>query len=80
MDGGGFPDALKGGEIPPEARLISVVDAFDAMTTNRAYRPPRTPAEAVEELRRCAGMHFDAEVVEAFHAAFPDVAALPLHV
>jgi HD-GYP domain-containing protein (c-di-GMP phosphodiesterase class II) len=80
MDGGGFPDGLKSDEIPGEARLVSVVDAFDAMTTNRAYRPPRTPADAMEELRRCSGMHFDPEVVEAFQAAFPDVGALPLHV
>jgi response regulator RpfG family c-di-GMP phosphodiesterase len=80
MDGGGFPDGLGGDEIPPEARLVSVVDAFDAMTTNRAYRPSRTPGEAVEELRRCSGMHFDPEVVEAFQAAFPDIAALPLNV
>ena len=55
-----------------------MVDAFDAMTTNRAYRPPRTPVEAVEELRRCAGAHFDTEVVEAFLRAFGDVATLPL--
>jgi HD-GYP domain-containing protein (c-di-GMP phosphodiesterase class II) len=80
MDGGGFPDGLRAGEIPAEARLVAVVDAFDAMTTNRAYRPSRTPSEAVEELRRCAGMHFDSDVVEAFLTAFPDVAALPLHV
>jgi putative two-component system response regulator len=79
-DGGGFPDGLRAGEIPAEARLVAVVDAFDAMTTNRAYRPSRTPSEAVEELRHCAGMHFDPDVVEAFQTAFPDVAALPLHV
>jgi putative two-component system response regulator len=79
-DGGGFPDGLRAGEIPAEARLVAVVDAFDAMTTNRAYRPSRTPSEAVEELRQCAGMHFDPDVVEAFQTAFPDVAALPLHV
>jgi len=56
------------------------VDAFDAMTTNRAYRPPRTPLDAVEELRRCAGTHFDAGVVEAFLRAFPDPAALLISV
>jgi len=80
MDGGGFPDALKGDEIPPEARLVAVVDAFDAMTTNRAYRRPRTPDEAVDELRRCVGIHFDPEVVEAFQTAFPDLATLQLPV
>jgi putative nucleotidyltransferase with HDIG domain len=78
MDGGGFPDGLTGAQIPGEARIVAVVDAFDAMTTNRAYRPPRTPADAVEELRRCAGSHFDAEVVDAFERAFGDVSALPI--
>jgi putative two-component system response regulator len=78
MEGGGFPDALKGEDIPREARVVAVVDAFDAMTTNRAYRQPRTPLEAVDELRRCAGPHFDPEVVEAFLTAYRDVSALPL--
>jgi HD-GYP domain-containing protein (c-di-GMP phosphodiesterase class II) len=78
VDGGGFPDGLAADRIPREARIVAVVDAFDAMTTNRAYRPPRAPSEAFEELRRCAGTHFDAEVVEAFTAAFRDVTALPI--
>jgi putative two-component system response regulator len=66
LDGSGFPDSLRGDQIPLEARIVAVVDAFDAMTTNRAYRPPRPPAEAMRELRRCAGVHFDPEVVDAF--------------
>jgi putative nucleotidyltransferase with HDIG domain len=78
MDGDGFPDGLAGTQIPPEARLVAVVDAFDAMTTNRAYRPSRTPADAVDELRRCAGSHFDTEVVDAFQRAFSDVSAMPI--
>ena len=78
MDGGGFPDGLGGADIPQEARIVAVVDAFDAMTTNRAYRPPRTPADALEELRACAGTHFDREAVDAFQQAFHDVSALPL--
>jgi putative two-component system response regulator len=78
IDGSGFPDALRGDKIPIEARIIAVVDAFDAMTTNRAYRKPRTPADAIQELRRCAGVHFDAEAVEAFLRAHGDGAALPL--
>src|SRR5688572_7284491 len=53
IDGTGFPDALRGDRIPFEARIVAVVDAFDAMTTNRAYRPSRTPADAFEELRCC---------------------------
>ena len=61
-----------------EARIVAVVDAFDAMTTSRAYRPPRTPDQAVQELVRCAGTQFDPEVVQAFLRAFPDMTALPL--
>jgi putative two-component system response regulator len=78
MDGRGFPDGLTGQEIPREARIVAVVDAFDAMTTNRAYRPSRTPAEAFEELRRCSGTHFDPDAVDAFAGAFRDLTALPL--
>jgi HD-GYP domain-containing protein (c-di-GMP phosphodiesterase class II) len=48
------------------------------MTTNRAYRSSRSPAEAIDELRRCAGTHFDPEVVTAFAGAFRDLSALPL--
>jgi putative nucleotidyltransferase with HDIG domain len=80
MDGRGFPDKLKGDEIPFESRVVCVVDAFDAMTTNRAYRASRTPEAAFEELSRCAGSHFDPEVVNAFLAAFPDPGVLPLAV
>ena len=76
IDGLGFPDGLSGTAIPIEARIVAVVDAFDAMTTNRAYRTSRAPSEAVEELHRCSGTHFDPKVVEAFLAAFPDLVVL----
>ncbi len=78
LDGRGFPDGLAGERIPFEVRIVAVVDAFDAMTTNRAYREARDPADAMEELRRHAGTQFDPAVVEAFLAAFPDPAALPI--
>ena len=77
LDGSGFPDSLRGDQIPLEARIVAVVDAFDAMTTNRAYRPSRPSADAILELRRCAGVHFDSEVVEAFIRAHADGATLP---
>jgi putative two-component system response regulator len=76
MDGGGFPDGLMGEDIPIEARIVSVTDAFDAMTTHRAYREPRTPEMAFEELLRCAGSHFDPAVVEAFTAVFGDLTTI----
>jgi putative nucleotidyltransferase with HDIG domain len=73
LDGGGFPDGLQAEDIPAEARIVAVVDAFDAMTTNRAYRPSRTPVDAIKELKRCAGTHFYPPVVDAFLRAFSDI-------
>ena len=66
FDGGGYPDGLAGEEIPLGARIIFVCDAFDAMTTDRTYSAAISSAEALEELRRCAGTQFDPFVVEAF--------------
>ena len=65
-DGGGYPDQLEGHEIPLGARIIGVCDAYDAMRSERAYRPPRSHEGAVDELRRCAGTQFDPAVVTAF--------------
>jgi two-component system cell cycle response regulator len=65
-DGGGYPDGLRGDEIPLGARVVAVCDAFDAMTTERPYREPVTEGNATAELRRCAGTQFDPMVVEAF--------------
>jgi putative two-component system response regulator len=79
IDGSGFPDGLRGEKIPLEARIVAVVDAFDAMTTNRAYRPQLPVPQAVDELRRCAGVHFDAEAVEAFLTAHGNGAKLPIN-
>jgi diguanylate cyclase (GGDEF)-like protein/putative nucleotidyltransferase with HDIG domain len=64
-DGTGYPDGLAGEAIPLASRIVSCVDAFSAITTDRPYRPARTLAEAVTELRACAGTHFDPDVVEA---------------
>ena len=65
-DGGGYPDGLRGDEIPLGARVVAVCDAFEAMTTERPYRGPVTHSDAIAELRRCAGTQFDPIVVEAF--------------
>jgi two-component system cell cycle response regulator len=67
-DGGGYPDGLAGHEIPLGARVIFVCDAFDAMTSDRAYSAAIGQEEALAELRRCAGTQFDPLVVEAFAA------------
>ena len=66
FDGGGYPDGLRGDEIPLGARIVAVCDAFDAMTTDRPYREAVSEADAVGELRHCAGTQFDPMVVEAF--------------
>jgi response regulator RpfG family c-di-GMP phosphodiesterase len=78
LDGSGFPDALRGEQIPLEARIVAVADAFDAMTTNRAYRHPRTSDQAIQELRRCSGVQFDESVIDAFLQAQGDGTATPL--
>ncbi len=78
LDGRGFPDGLRGEKIPLEARVVAVADAFDAMTTRRPYRESRPPEDALMELRRVAGTQLDPDAVEAFLAAFPDPARLPL--
>ncbi len=72
-DGQGYPHRLQGEEIPLLARIAHVADAFDAMTSARAYRPARNSAEALRELWRCAGSQFDAEVVQALAAALPSM-------
>ena len=65
-DGAGYPHRLAGDEIPIEARLLGVADAFDAMTSGRAYRPALSVEQALAELRRCAGSQFDPEFAETF--------------
>src|SRR5690606_18868542 len=67
-DGGGYPDGLAGEEIPLGARIVSLCDAWDAMTTDRPYRPARSAEEALEEIERCTGTQFDPSVVRAFAA------------
>ncbi|MFL5825478.1 MAG: diguanylate cyclase [Thermoleophilaceae bacterium] len=66
FDGTGYPHGLSGEEIPMEARILSVADAWEAMTSDRPYRRALTPEEARAELDACAGSQFDSEVVRAF--------------
>jgi diguanylate cyclase (GGDEF)-like protein len=64
FDGDGYPDGLKGDEIPLGARIVAVCDAFDAMISDRPYRDAMPVADAIAELHRCAGAQFDPRVVE----------------
>ncbi|HEY8188746.1 MAG TPA: HD domain-containing phosphohydrolase [Pyrinomonadaceae bacterium] len=66
MDGSGYPDGLTGPQIPLGAKIVSVADSFDAMTTDRPYRKRRTFNEVVDDLRRNTGSQFDPTVVAAF--------------
>jgi putative nucleotidyltransferase with HDIG domain len=68
FDGKGYPDGLTGEEIPLEARIMSVVDVFDALTSERSYRKGLSREEATAELERGAGTQFDPVVLEAFLA------------
>jgi HD-GYP domain-containing protein (c-di-GMP phosphodiesterase class II) len=69
-DGTGYPRGLKGESIPIGARLLAVADAFDTMTTNRAYRAAISMDSAIEELRRCSGTQLCPVVVAAFISGF----------
>ena len=67
-DGNGYPRGLRGEEIPLVARIFAVVDVWDALRSDRPYRPALGEQEALDYLRRSAGSHFDPAVVEAFLA------------
>ncbi|RKY36335.1 MAG: hypothetical protein DRP78_03930 [Candidatus Omnitrophota bacterium] len=65
-DGKGYPEGLRGKEIPIGARILSVCDAYEAMTSIRPYRQPLNRANALKELKSCAGTQFDPEIVDIF--------------
>jgi GAF domain-containing protein len=71
-DGRGYPDGLAGADVPSIARIISVADTYDAMTSDRPYRKGLDKRFAVSEIRYCAGSQFDPKVVRAFVRAFKE--------
>jgi diguanylate cyclase (GGDEF)-like protein len=73
FDGSGYPRGLAGEAIPMGARVFAVVDAYDAMRSDRPYRPAMSPALAVDEIRRCSGTQFDPAVVTAFLKCQPEL-------
>jgi HD-GYP domain-containing protein (c-di-GMP phosphodiesterase class II) len=70
FDGSGYPDGLKGMDIPLVARIIAVADAFDAITTDRPYKKKKQIEDAIQELKRCSGTQFDPVIVSAFILAY----------
>ena len=70
VDGKGYPDGLRGEDIPILAKIVAVSDTYDAMTTDRPYRKAVDKKMAIDELKRCSGTQLDKEVVEAFIQAY----------
>ena len=72
-DGLGYPRGLRGEEIPLAARIFSLADAFDAMTTDRPYRRALNTEQALAEIERCAGTQFDPKIVTMFLSLAPEL-------
>ena len=79
-DGTGYPEGRRGEQIPLGARIAAVVDAFDAMVSDRPYRKAMAVEEAIEELTRCRGTQFDPKVVDAVDALYKEGTLQPFHV
>jgi len=74
-DGTGYPSGKAGEEIPVEARVLAIADAFDAMTSDRPYRSALTREEALAEVERCAGTQFDPKIARVFLEVFGETEA-----
>lgn len=77
IDGSGYPQGLKGDQIPRLSQIMAVADAFDAMTTNRIYKPRKEVSEALAELRSLAGIRYAPEIVQAAEHALRNVTIPP---
>jgi HD-GYP domain-containing protein (c-di-GMP phosphodiesterase class II) len=75
-DGSGYPDGLKGDDIPLGARIIAVADTYDAITSDRCYQPGRPPVESIPILRRLSGVQLDSHVVDALLTALVELGQL----
>lgn len=72
-DGTGYPEGLKGEDIPIEARIVACADVFDALTSNRIYRPAWPTERAIDYIFKNSGTHFDPDVVEAFRKSLEEI-------
>ena len=77
-DGSGYPSGLSGTDIPLEARIVTVADVYDALTSARPYKEPWSPKKASDYLSEHAGTRFDPDVVTGFHAAFDEIEIIRL--
>ncbi len=75
-DGSGYPSGLRGTEIPEAARIVAIVDVFDALIHDRVYRPALPEAEVLEALRAGRGTHFDPELLDVFMSLLPEMYAI----
>lgn len=75
-DGTGYPDRLAGADIPVEARIVAIADVFDALCSERPYKPAWPIDKAYAEIVRCSGTHFDPTCVAAFRAKWPEISAI----
>jgi putative two-component system response regulator len=75
-DGTGYPDRLAGTDIPVEARIVAIADVFDALCSERPYKPAWPIDKAYAEIVRCSGTHFDPTCVAAFRAKWPEICAI----
>jgi putative two-component system response regulator len=75
-DGSGYPQQLAGEAIPLESRIVAIADVFDALTSNRHYRPARPEDEALSIIQATVGSHFEPGVYAAFLQALPDIRAI----
>ena len=72
-DGSGYPQGLKGTEIPLEGRVVAIADVFDALLSQRPYKPPIPLDQALEHMRSQSGIHFDPDLMQAFYKALPEI-------
>ncbi|WP_246540180.1 HD-GYP domain-containing protein [sulfur-oxidizing endosymbiont of Gigantopelta aegis] len=72
-DGSGYPNHLQANAIPESARIVALVDVFDALTMKRPYKEDWTIEESMAEIRRCSGSHFDPNLVDLFEMMLPDI-------
>ena len=75
-DGTGYPSGLKGEEIPESARIVAIVDVFDALTHDRVYRKEFPEAEVMQMMREGRGTHFDPRLLDIFMSVLPEMRAI----